>query len=298
MDKHKKKILILIGVVLAFISLIAIVFGIIFKDEEKNKPIKNPNGDRKVISKEIEELRDETTFFTLQNTINNYYRLLTNENTSELLNILDSDFKKIKNVTSNNIYDVINSDYETVTYVAKTIYYNPNSSITYYFINGYLTNLTMMEDDYDYYKSVNYLIVVDESSNYYNIIPLENDVDIENYAKNYNIREKEITSKTLMSSYSMSEKNKLSVYITEFLDLMIYDNERAYNMLDDSTKNKYSSYEDFKNQLMEIYDKLSTVIFGFSVKEVNGEKVYSIIDDKQNKITIYEKNTMNYKISY
>ena len=79
---------------------------------------------------------------------------------------------------------------------------------------------------------------------------------------------------------------------------MVYDNKRAYLMLDDNTRKKYSSNDDFKNQMMDIYNKLSTNIFGFSFKEVNGERVYNIVDDKQNKITIYEKNTMNYRIGY
>lgn len=299
MEEHKKRVLVLIGIILVIISLIAIILSMLFKDEKENNPStpgNNPNS--YIISKEIEELKDEDTFFTLQNSINSYYNLLSNKNTNELLKILDNDYKNSKNINNGNIYNVINADYETVSYIAKSIYYNPNSSITYYFINGYLTNLTMMEDDYDYYKNVNFLIIVDEKTKYYNLLPLDNNIDIERFARTYNITKKDITSEKILSSYTMSEKNKLVVYLTEFLDLMVYDNERAYNMLDDETKKRYSSREDFENQLMDIYNKLSTSVFGFSVKEIDGEKVYSILDDNQNKITIYEKNIMNYKISF
>ena len=154
MEEHKKKVLVLIGVILIIIALVAIILGIIFKDEGNKKLPTEPNVGEDVISKDIEELKDERLFFALQNSINSYYNMLANKNTKDLLDILDEDYKKEKQINSSNIYNVINSDYETVSYVAKSIYYNPNSSISYYFINGYLTNVTMMEDDYQYYKSV------------------------------------------------------------------------------------------------------------------------------------------------
>ncbi len=298
MEEHKKKMLIFIGIILIIIAIIAVLLGIIFKDEQDKKTSTEPNGVQDVISKEIEELKDESLFFALQNSINNYYSMLANKNTNSLLDILDDDFKKEKQINNSNIYNIINSDYETVSYIAKSIYYNPNSSISYYFINGYLTNMTMMEDEFQYYPSVNFLIVVDNKSRYFVIKPLESNLNIETFAKSYDIKSKNIKSETLLSSYTISEKNKLIVYITEFINLMVYDNKRAYLMLDDNTRKKYSSNDDFKNQMMDIYNKLSTNIFGFSFKEVNGERVYNIVDDKQNKITIYEKNTMNYRIGY
>jgi hypothetical protein len=298
MEEHKKKMLIFIGIILIIIAIIAVLLGIIFKDEQDKKTSTEPNGVQDVISKEIEELKDESLFFALQNSINNYYSMLANKNTNSLLDILDDDFKKEKQINNSNIYNIINSDYETVSYIAKSIYYNPNSSISYYFINGYLTNMTMMEDEFQYYPSVNFLIVVDNKSRYFVIKPLESNLNIETFAKSYDIKSKNIKSEILLSSYTISEKNKLIVYITEFINLMVYDNKRAYLMLDDNTRKKYSSNDDFKNQMMDIYNKLSTNIFGFSFKEVNGERIYNIVDDKQNKITIYEKNTMNYRIGY
>lgn len=300
MEEHKKKILILVGAIMIVIILLAIILGIVFQEDNKSKPSTDHGNveNKNIISKEIEELKSDELFFALQNTINSYYNMLANKKTDNLLKILDEDFKKEKHITNSNLYSIINSEYETVSFIAKSIYYNPNSSITYYFVNGYLTNLTMMEDDYQYYPNINFLIVVDEKTNYCCIKPLDNSINVSDYSKSYNIKEKKITSEYLLSSYTMSEKNKLSVYITEFLDLMVYDNNRAYNMLDEITKKKYQNRMDFENNLLDIYNNISTIIFGYSVKENNGEKVYSITDDYQNKITIYEKNTMNYKISY
>ncbi len=300
MEEHKKKILILVGAIMIVIILLAIILGIVFQEDNKSKPSTDHGNveNKNIISKEIEELKSDELFFALQNTINSYYNMLANKKTDNLLKILDEDFKKEKHITNSNLYSIINSEYETVSFIAKSIYYNPNSSITYYFVNGYLTNLTMMEDDYQYYPNINFLIVVDEKTNYCCIKPLDNSINVSDYSKSYDIKEKKITSEYLLSSYTMSEKNKLSVYITEFLDLMVYDNNRAYNMLDEITKKKYQNRMDFENNLLDIYNNISTIIFGYSVKENNGEKVYSITDDYQNKITIYEKNTMNYKISY
>lgn len=299
MEKHKKKVLILIGVILAFIALIAILLGIIFKDENKDKPSTNNGSTNNNISKTIEELVDDNIFFSLQNVINDYYTMIKNEDTNNLLKILDSDYIKMNNINTNNIYSKLPANLQSTSFVLKSAYYNPNSSITYYFMNGYFTNASILDDDdfSEYLPSINYLITVNNKGNYV-IRPLENNIDLKSYANNFDIRDKTIDSNNIFRMNNTSEKNKLSIYLNEFLNLMFYDNERAYNMLDDSMKNKYNGRADFQNQLMDIYNKFSTTIFGFSVKEVNGENIYSIIDDKQNKITIYEKNTMNYKISY
>lgn len=301
MEKHKKKVLILVGVILAFISFLAILFSLLFKDEKDKKPSTEPNGNSSlhVISKEIEKLTDENVFFSLQNTINNYYEMISNKETFKLLNILDSDFIKAENINSVNIYNILGSNLQSVSYVIKNIYYNPNSSITYYFINGYFTNVSILDDDdfSEYIPNLNYLIVVD-SDNKYVIKPLDKNIDIKEYAKAYSIIDKDINSNETLVINNTSEKNKLSIYIGEFLNLMFYDSERAYNMLDNETKKLYSNSKDFENHIMDIYNKLSISIFAFSSKEITGEKVYDIIDDKQNKIILYEKGVMDYKIQY
>lgn len=297
MEKHKKKILILIGVILVLIALIAVLLGLIFKDEKPDEPIKTPTDKVEEISKEIEILNDSGEFLGIQLAINNFYELLKNKEIKELLEVLDIDYINEKNITSNNLYTYFNDDYENVFFIAKEIYYNPNSPVTFYFINGYLMGVDMFgESDY-YESSVNYLIVKNKNNDYV-IRPLDNNLNISDIARNYKLRNKEIDSNHVLTTSDISEENKLTIYINEFMSLLVYDNKRAYELLDDETKKKYVSYEDFLNKSIEIYNSLSSKIFAYSKQEINGKIVYRIKDDKQNNIMIYETSIMNYKIRY
>ena len=97
---------------------------------------------------------------------------------------------------------------------------------------------------------------------------------------------------------NISEKNKLVLYINEFLNLLFLDSEKAFSMLDDNTKSKYLGYEDFYNQIDYIYEILSTNIFSYTTDDTYNYKVYKIQDNNQRNISISEYRTMNYKIGF
>lgn len=295
MKNNSKKLIIIIVIILGITSIIALYFG--FKSSNDNNQNNNPGtSSSNLINKEISLLTVEDEYLKIQNTINDYYTKLSIKDNAGLYKILENSYILENNITANNVTDVIYSNYETVNYTAKEIYYNKNSSVTYYFVNGYVFNQTIMEDDFSYEKSVNYMIIVKNS--YYVIRPLSNQIEIENYAKNYNIKDIDINSKTKLVTTSVSEKNKLITYITEFINLLILDNERAYNMLDDETKNKYYSYDYFYTQRYDIYNNFSANIFAISKTENEENIIYSIKDSNQRTIKITEFRIMDYKIGF
>lgn len=302
MKNNSKKLIIIIVIILVITSIIALYFG--FKSPNDNNQNNNPGGtttnpgtsSSNLINKEISLLTVEDEYLKIQNTINDYYTKLSIKDNAGLYKILEKSYILENNITANNVTDVIYSNYETVNYTAKEIYYNKNSSVTYYFVNGYVFNQTIMEDDFSYEKSVNYMIIV--KNGYYVIRPLSNQIEIENYAKNYNIKDIDINSKTKLVTTSVSEKNKLITYITEFMNLLILDNERAYNMLDDKTKNKYYSYDYFYTQRYDIYNNFSANIFATSKTENEENIIYSIKDSNQRTIKITEFRIMDYKIGF
>ena len=302
MKDNSKKLIIIIVLLLGITSIIALYFG--FKspsdDNKNNNPggtTTNPgNSSSNLINKEISLLTIENEYLNVQNTINDYYTKLAVKDNEGLYKILDETYILENNITKDNVTDVIYSNYETVNYTAKEIYYNKNSSVTYYFVNGYVFNQTIMEDDFSYEKSVNYMIIV--KNGYYTIRPLSNQIEIENYAKNYDIKDVDINSKTKLVTTSVSEKNKLITYITEFMNLLILDNERAYNMLDDETQNKYYSYDYFYTQRYDIYNNFSANIFATSKTENEENIIYSIKDSNQRTIKITEFRIMDYKLGF
>ena len=295
MDKHKKKVLIVVAIVLAVIAGIAIILSFFLKDDEPNNPTDNPSSNQ-TMNKEIEKLTDELTFFALAQAINDYYYVLSNRQTSKLYSLLDKSYIEEYSVTENNIYQIINADYDSVSYVAKNILYNPNSSTTYYFINGYFIQTSMMEDDATYQANVNYLIIKDRDQNY-TIRPISNDNMVE-YAKNYDLVDVKLNNHNILKSGSISEENKLTLYINEFLNLLFFDMNRAYQMLDTKTKSKYQNFDDFNQQIMEIYESLTPKIFSYHKTLEEGKYTYQILDDNQKNITIIENGPMDYLINY
>ncbi len=297
MDKNQKKVLTIIFIIILIISILAIILGLIIKKDDKKPNNYTPPLKENYIAKNIEILNDSDKFFEIQKILNDYYTHIANKNTAELLKILDSKWLGENNINSGNLFKFINSNYEIVSYTPKTIYYNPKSSVTYYFVNGYLYDTDLLNSKHDYYEDIKYLLIVD-ASNHYVIRPISSNQDIETYAKNYNLEDYQIDNNYIFSANKISDENKLSIYLNEFFSLLITKPEKAYLLLDEQTQNRYDGVDDFKNQIVDIYTKYTSKIFGFTSKKEDSEIIYYIKDDNQNDIEIYETSVMNFKIHY
>ena len=297
-NKAQRKVLMIIAILILIISILAYVLSLFVGDDNPDDPL-DPGSDNpsEVVRDEIVLLEDESVFFSVQNVINQYYNYIFEENTSELFLLLDPEYLDEYGITSNNIYSVIGNDYGITSYMANNIYYNPDSSVTYYFVTGYLTSNSIMGDEYQYVDDVSFLIIVDEATHRYVLRPIEVS-DLRNYAENYHIVDRNIEEGNRFQVSTYSLENKLTTYLSEFINFLINNPEEAYQLLDDDTKLSYQSYQDFESHIVDIYNMLSSRIFSYSSREEDGVVVYDIIDNKQNEITIYEYSLMNYQISF
>lgn len=297
-NKAQRKVLMIIAILILIIAILAYVLSLFVGDDNPDDPL-DPGSDNpsEVVRDEIVLLEDESVFFSVQNVINQYYNYIFEENTSELFLLLDPEYLDEYGITSNNIYSVIGNDYGITSYMANNIYYNPDSSVTYYFVTGYLTSNSIMGDEYRYTDSVSFLVIVDEATSYYVLRPIETS-DLHNYAENYHIVDRNIEEGNRFQVSTYSLESKLTTYLSEFINLLINHPEEAYRLLDDDTKLSYQSYQDFESHIVDIYNMLSSRIFSYSSREEDGVVVYDIIDNKQNEITIYEYSLMNYQISF
>ena len=297
-NKAQRKVLMIIAILILIISILAYVLSLFVGDDNPDDPL-DPGSDNpsEVVRDEIVLLEDESVFFSVQNVINQYYNYIFEENTSELFLLLDPEYLDEYGITSNNIYSVIGNDYGITSYMANNIYYNPDSSVTYYFVTGYLTSNSIMGEEYRYTVSVSFLVIVDETTSYYVLRPIETS-DLRNYAENYHIVDRNIEEGNRFQVSTYSLENKLTTYLSEFINFLINNPEEAYRLLDDDTKLSYQSYQDFESHIVDIYNMLSSRIFSYSSREEDGVVVYDIIDNKQNEITIYEYSLMNYQISF
>lgn len=298
-NKAQKKVLIIIGVILVIIAILAYVLSLFVSSDEEEPPREEPNtpNSNEVFRDEIARLEDEAVFFGVQKIINDYYNSIFEEDTTTLLSILDPQYIQEMQILPNNIYEIIGDDYGITDYVAKEVYYNPDSTVTYYFVGGNLSSNSIMGDEYQFEENVDFLILVDEANQNYVIRPIHAD-DIEDYAKNYSLTEREIESDGIFREVEISIENKLSNYLAIFINFLIDNPEEAYELLDDEAKSNYTSYEDFANQAVTLYQSLSSKVFSYSSSESDGLTTYEVVDDKQNKITIYESYVMDFQISY
>ena len=203
-----------------------------------------------------------------------YLLLLVFKNDEDVYVLKDEEmFYKIQATINDYIKK---QDYVDPSFTLKKIYYKNEGILTYYYASGYI---------------LDYVI------NSYNIYELDKNQN-ESILENINSEDYNFENGNILSDISWSEQNKLSSYIAEFLNLLNIDNKEAYELLSDNTKNKYSSYDNFLTNSVDIYNMLDTTIKNYTKQENKDYTLYEIIDNKNNTIKIIEYSIMNYKIEY
>lgn len=295
-DKKKMKIVIIIIIVLTVVT-VGLVLLINGNNEEDNG-----NNEEVVTSIDNPELRvlkySDNEFFTVQKIVNNYYEIIKNRDAQEIYNVLDKDYIINNAINESNVLNYYSNNYEDTSYIAKEIQYIEGENSKYYFVNGYLLNQIIVTEEIEYYEDVNYLVVADTKNYLYAIYPLENS-KFTDFIDGYDFKNTvELNEDNKYTNLTVTENNKLTTYINEFLSLMFLDSQRAYDMLDSETQKYFGSYDNFNSRLFETYERVSPVIFSYSEEENDGYTLYNVVDNNDNRIKIYEYNTMNYDLGF
>lgn len=299
MDQYQKKVLIIVFSILIFIAFVAVIWSLFISDDA-NPPItppEEPGGSENEFTTDIIALNDYDEFFTVSRIINNYYEDVVSRNTRQVLDLLDVDYKAQMGIQANNVFQIIESDYHSVTYTPMEVYYNAESVVTYYFVSGYLEDVDITDDSSRYYDPVNFLVIVNKNTKHYSITPLSNSLNISNYALEYELVLKDLENNTY-EDVRTAEESILITYLNVFRDLLYLDNERAYQMLSDDTKELYFDSSDFLEHQEEIYNYVPSTVFGYSKEEEGEQVIYTIVDEHQNQFVIYENKVMDFQISY
>lgn len=300
-NKAQRKVLIIIGIILIIIAILAFVLSL-FIDNENNETGNNGTNNTPPTTSNVDEvttdftlLENESVFFGLSDIINHYLDSIMVRDTNELMTMLDEEYINEFNITTSNLYNYINHNYANAAYTPKEIYYNPNSDVTYYFIDGYVMNYTVSATSFT--SHVKFLVIVDESTNRYVLRPIEAD-NLEDYIDSYNIKVRELTTGNALATRTISEEEKITTYLSEFMNFLISEPNEAYELLTDSKKREFGSATNFVSQVPDIYEALSSTVFSYAMSEEEDRTVYSVKDNNQNSITIYEYGIMNYQISF
>ena len=300
-NKAQRKVLIITGIILIIIAILAYVLSL-FIDNENNETGNNGTNNTPPTTSNVDEvttdftlLENESVFFGLSDIINHYLDSIMVRDTDELMTMLDEEYINEFNITTNNLYNYINHNYANAAYTPKEIYYNPNSDVTYYFIDGYVMNYTVSATSFT--SHVKFLVIVDESTNRYVLRPIEAD-NLEDYIDSYNIKVRELTTGNALATRTISEEEKITTYLSEFMNFLISEPNEAYELLTDSKKREFGSATNFVSQVPDIYEALSSTVYSYAMSEEEDRTVYSVKDNNQNSITIYEYGIMNYQISF
>ena len=142
-----------------------------------------------------------------------------------------------------------------------------------------------------------YLLKVDMENNY-TIMPLKDIENLEEYAKDYNLNRLYIDNDTSFVTKKISDIDKLNSYIDNFKNLMFLDSNKAYNMLNDTTKIKYADLKSFMNNRDNIMSRLFDKFDNIDVTEENNMIIYNIKNNNNDSIVITEEYPNDYKIDF
>ena len=242
-----------------------------------------------VNQKNVEILTSDSSFFTIQNTINTF---LNEKDANKLLSMLEDNYILENNITVNNVFQSNKFNYDNASFIAKKILYYRDNSIFYYFVNGYIIDIKY-DRKYNYEKNKNYLVVVQNSK--YVIVPLQDNIDINEFAKKNNYNVNKVDKGLNLVNTPTNEKNKLVTYLAEFKNLLYLDSYQAYDLLGNNTKKKYRTYDDFYNNIDNINNNIDTIIDNYTKTMENSNRIYYI---NNSSIVIIESNIMDYKIDF
>ncbi len=269
----KNKKIIIIAIVLLLGALI--VYALLTR----------PDGDI-VLPKDKPELAKIDTYnqyVAINKIINDYY-----------LSVSLNNDKVIKSLTGTDL--LISNDKEQSTYYAKDVYVVKLKYNDYYYVSGtkmvfdYSTSkMKEVKDDcflINLYKHENTFKItkIGNIHNYYDENELYDKVEI--YANDYN----------RYSDYnSYSDSTMYETYINYFKDLLFVNYQEAYNLLDDSYKQKVGSIDHFIELREGLYNSLNNIVKNYSITGEDLNKTYTLILYNGTKITIKENGIMNVK---
>ena len=224
-------------------------------------------------------VNDYSTFFSVTQEVNNYINYIAMGNMTTINDLLNSKF--IKNNTDNLIlYD--NYSPLTSLKVNRIDYVKIGKNYLYFVVGVIVDNgfesVKIIDDNFKV------LVLHDLLSNSYSIYPVNNDnyKNTINSIKNINVVNN--NENEIITIKSVKDIDICKLYFSNFVSKLLNNTEDAYNLLGDTSKKKYPTYEYFKKYIND--------------NEYKDSRVYSVIDSNDNSYTFTENGVMNYRVNF
>lgn len=245
---------------------------------------------RKSNTDKLVYVNDYSTFFSITREVNNYisYMVTNNDNVKTLLDdrylesntIIDSkNYSVLSEVSTNNIEYVK---------IGKNYLYLVKGKI----IENDLDSTNIIDDNYMI------LLLNDISNNTYSLYP----VNEGNYKKVINsIKKINIDSNSnnkMIESENITDVQICKLYFSDYVSKLFNNTKDAYEMLNDSMKKRFNTYEEFNKYIDDNISKITSSSKLCNMDEYKDNRVYTVIDNNDNSYSFSENGVMNYKVNF
>lgn len=271
-------------IVVIIVCAICIGLVLIFNNKKTNNTL------------ELEDVTEYSTFFSVANYVNSFLNNLSNNDSIAIYSMLYNDYIIENNINENNVLDKL-QNYEANSMISLKVKnmksVNINNNYIYYIEGQILKNtfdsMKVIDNNFKIllltdYKNITSSIYPLNNEDYQKIISKIKDINIEK--NNYN----EIKKSGLITNEQICV-----LYLSDYVNLMTSDIDKAYELLSNSMKEKFPDINSYQTYINNNIDKITTEADKCHAEE---NKKYTVIDKNNNTYMFNTSSVMNYKVSF
>ena len=243
----------------------------------------------------LKSLSEYGTYFSVINSINEYFEYLNGNDSVGVYSLIDDDYIIKNEINETNVFDYVSHfPLDHSFKVVKLTGAELSKNFYLYYAEGKVIQNTydgvnIIDDDYKI------LIIYDYDNMTKAIYPIKTGDDtnaIINGVRKKTIIKNEYNS--IKGVGLIKSEQICAMYLSNFVNYIVNDTDKAYDLLSDDMKKYYTSVFAFQTAI-------DMNKFGFTADKCrvsNGLKgrIYSVIDNKGNKYTFKEKGVMDYSV--
>lgn len=246
-------------------------------------------------SEKLEPVSDYNVFFSTYNYVTNYINSVSLGNSNSVYNLLYSEYIVDNNITIDNVFDYVDDISSEISLKVKDMEYVKVKDNYLYYIKG-----SLIKEDFDtssiYNDNYEVILVYDYDTLTYSIYPILDSKasKIIDSIKKISII---VNNDNKIKETELVKKEKIcSLYLSDYINYIYKDIDKAYELLSDDMKKVYTSSDDFKNYIIDNITKISSTADKCSLENIGDNRVYTVIDKNNNRYIFTEESIMNYEV--
>lgn len=238
-----------------------------------------------------EKVSNSTVFYTVEDCINFYIDSVKAEEKDKIFEMLDLEYINENNINQENVLKY--AEKSKYSFIALDMYESELHNVCNYIVEG-------VANDGTYNTKMYFRVGLDTNNFAFNIMPLS--------SKKYNsideIEEKgnivEIPNNDANSyQYNRIRENEIIEKILKYYcDLTVNNAKKAYDMLEQEYREKrFDKYSKFQDYIKKRSENLKQArVAGYSVKEEENKKTYTVVDQDGRVYIFKQKSIMNFTV--